>query len=96
MNLIAVVTPPSIYHGCFAWKTFWEENFTSMNMKHCGRRNVRKHRDIKNGEKYITLKIYLNFGSLDKMKIIYSEPQDYLGVSRKGLITSMGIKTIVR
>ena len=28
MQILAVVTPPSIYHGCSTWKTFWEENFT--------------------------------------------------------------------
>ena len=40
MKFLAVVTPPSIYHGCSAWKTFWEGKFTgkkylfqSVNMK---------------------------------------------------------------
>ena len=28
MKLLAFVTPPSIYHGCSTWKTFWEEHFT--------------------------------------------------------------------
>ena len=28
MKLLAVVTPPSIYHGCYAWKIFLEEKFT--------------------------------------------------------------------
>ena len=28
MKLLAVVTPPSIYHGCSTRKTFWEEKFT--------------------------------------------------------------------
>ena len=28
MNLLEVVTPPSIYHGCSTRNTFWEENFT--------------------------------------------------------------------
>ena len=27
MKLLAVVTPPSIYHGCFIQKTFWEGKF---------------------------------------------------------------------
>ena len=48
-----------------------------MNMKSFGRRNVRKHRDIKNGEKYITLDISLKFGIMDKMKITYPEPKYY-------------------
>ena len=28
MKFLAVVTPPSIYHGCSTRKTFWEEKFT--------------------------------------------------------------------
>ena len=38
-------------------------------MEIVGRRNVRKHREIKNGEQYITLDIYLKSGNLDKMRI---------------------------
>ena len=68
MNLVAVVTPPSIYRVCFTRKTFWEEKFTPVNMKNCDHHNVMKHREIKNGEKYITLNISLKFVSLDKMK----------------------------
>ena len=70
--------------------------FTPVNMKICGRRNVRKHREIKNGEKYITLGISLKFGGLDKMKITSLEPKCYLGRSGKGFIASLGIKTISR
>ena len=65
-------------------------------MKNCGCRNVMKHREIKNGEKYITLDISLKFGSMDNMKITSSEPKDYLVISGKGLITSLGINTNVR
>ena len=79
MNLLAVVTPPSIYHGCSTQKAFWEEKltgeeivFSSVNMKNCGRRNVRKHREIKGIDKHVTLKISLKFDSLDKMKRTYS------------------------
>ena len=80
MNLLEVVTPPSIYHGCSTQKTFWEEiltlgEFTPVNMKHFGHRNVRKHREINNSENYITLDISLGFGSLDKMKTTSSEPK---------------------
>ena len=64
-------------------------------MKNCGRRNVRKHREIKNGEKYITLDIYLKFGSLDKMIITSSEPKYYLGRPVKGM-TYLGLKINVR
>ena len=100
MNLLEVVTLPSIYHGCSAKKTFWEENFTlgeftSMNMKSFGRRNVRKHRDIESSEKYVTLDILLIFVNLYKMKITSSESKNNLGRSGKGLITSMGIKAKV-
>ena len=57
---------------------FWEEKFTlgeftAVNIKNCGRRNVSKHRDIKGGDKYVTLDISLKFDSLDKMKITSSE-----------------------
>ena len=65
-------------------------------MKKCGNRNCRKHIDIKNGEKYITLDISLEFGSLDKIKITSSDPKGYLGRLKKGLITSLGIKTNAR
>ena len=65
MKLLAVVTPPSIYHGCSTQKTFWEEKFTGkehlfldMNMKNCGRHNVSKHKDIKGSDKYVTLDIF--------------------------------------
>ena len=69
MKLLSVVTPLLIFHGCSNRKMLWEENFTAVNINNCVRQNVRKHSDIKNGEKYITLNIYLNFGSLYKMKI---------------------------
>ena len=79
LKLQELVTQHSIYHGYSTWKTFWEVNFTLVNINNCGRRNSRKQRDIKNGEKYTTLEISLDRGSLDKMKVTYSEPKDYLG-----------------
>ena len=72
VNLLAVVTPLSVYHSWSARNKIWQENFTTLNMKNCDRYNVRKHKEIKNGEKYITLDISLGFGSLDKMKITSS------------------------
>ena len=103
MKLLAVITPPYIYHGCSTCKTFWEENFTgeenftlgefsAVNMKSFGRCNVRKHKEIKGSYKYVTLDISLMFGSMDKMRIISSEPKDNYGRSGKGLITSLGLK----
>ena len=63
-----------------------------MNMINCGRKNVRKHTDITNGEKYITLHISLKFGSLDKIKITSSDKNNYLGRSVKFLITYLVLK----
>ena len=64
MKLLVVVKPPSIYHGCSTWKTFWEGKFTgketvflAVNMKNCGRCNVRKYKEIKGSDKYVTLDI---------------------------------------
>ena len=107
MKLLVVVTPPSIYHGCSTRKTLWEENFTGeekftlgeftpVNMKNCGRRNVRKKIYIKDSDKYITLYISLNFDILEKTRITSSYPKYYLGILGKGLITSMGLKAKAR
>ena len=65
MKLLEVVTLAFIYHDCSEGKMFWEENFTPMNMKICGRQNVRKHKEIKNGDQYIALDNYLDIGGLD-------------------------------
>ena len=85
MNILAVVTPPSIYHGFSTWKTFWEEKFIgkkilflAVNMKNCGRHNVRKHKEIKGSDKYVTLDTPSKFDSLDKMKITSSESKGKL------------------
>ena len=94
MKILSVVTPPSIYYNCYTQKIFWEGNFTPMNIKNGGRYNVRRHRDIRDGDNYINLEIYLCFGSMDKMEITSTEPKDYLVRTGKGLITSLGINTI--
>ena len=77
MKLLSVVTPPSIYHGYSARKTFWEENFTlgdliAAIMKNCGCLSFSKHRDIKGSDKYVTLDISLKFYSMDKIRITFS------------------------
>ena len=64
-----------------------------MKMKNCGCRNVRKHRDIKDSDKYITLDISLKFDSLENMKTTSLESEVKLERSGKGLITSLGFKT---
>ena len=56
-------------------------------MKNCGRSNVRKHKEIKVSDKYVTLDISLKFDNLDKMKITSSESKGKLKISGKGLIT---------
>ena len=63
-----------------------------MNMKNCGRHNVSKHIEIKGSDTYITLDILLKFGSMYKTRILYSDPKDNMGISVKGLITSLGLK----
>ena len=95
-----VVTPPSIYHGCSTRKTFREENFIgkenfflSVKMKNFGRRKVRKHKEIRGSDKYVTLDISSKFDSLYKMKIKSSESKGKLERSGKGLITYLGFKT---
>ena len=87
MKFLVVVAPPSICHGCSTRKTFWEEKFTgkkqdffeSMNMRKCGQRNVRKHREFKGSEERVTLnmndilKISVEFDNMDKMETTSSE-----------------------
>ena len=86
IKFLVVVTQPSIYHGCSTRKKFWEKKFTAeedftlgelsaMNMKHYGRHNVSKHKDVKGSEKYVTLDISLKFASLENMRITSSEPK---------------------
>ena len=65
--------------------TFWEESFTgeeklfsAVNMKNCGRRNVRKHKEINGSDKCVTLDISSKFDSLDKMTITSSESKGKL------------------
>ena len=103
MNFLLVTTPPYIYHGCSTRKTFWEEKFTckeylflSMNMKNCGHRKVRKHKEIKGSDKSVTLDISLKFDSLNKMKTTSSESKGKLERSGKGLVTALDFKTKVR
>ena len=47
--------------------------FLSVNIKNCGRRKVRKHKEIKGSAKYITLDISSKIDSLYRMKIKSSE-----------------------
>ena len=64
-----------------------------MNTRSCGYHNARKHEEIKNDEQCITLEISLELVCLEKKKYTYSVPRYYVGVSGKGLTTSMNIRT---
>ena len=110
MKILVVVTPLFIYHDCSTRKTFWEENFTgkkqdlfdSVNMRNCGQRNVRKHKEIKGSDKCVTLNMYeiLNisekFDNLDKMENKSSESKVKMERSGKRLVTSLALKTKAR
>ena len=102
MKFLVVVTPPSIYHGCSTRKMFWEENFTgkkdlfqSVNMKNCGRRKVRKQKEIKVSDKIITLNVSSKFDIFNKMETTSSESKGKLGRSVKGFVTTLDLKTKV-
>ena len=106
-----VVGPPSIYHGCSTRKTFWDEEFTGkkqdlfepVNMRNCGKRNFRKHREIKDSDERVTLKAYKNmyeilkfsdkFDNLDKMETTSSESTVKMEGSGKWLVTALALKT---
>ena len=62
-------------------------------MKSFGRHNVRKYRDIKNGEKYIILEIFSNIDCLDNREATSSESKDYMGIPGKGMTTYISLRT---
>ena len=93
MKSIAVVTAPSIYHGRSAQKTVWDEKVTPVNMRRCGRHNVRKHRESKNGEQYIALDISLKVDCLKKSEFTSSRSMDYVVISGKGVTTYITLRT---
>ena len=102
MKFLVVVTPPSIHHGCSTRKTLWEEKFTgkedlflSVNMKNCGRRKVRKHKEIKVSDRSVTLDISSKFDSTNKMKTKSLESKGKLEIPGKGLVTALDFKTKV-
>ena len=83
MKFIVIVTPPYIYHGCSTRKSFWEEKFTgkqdlfqSVNMKNCGGRKVRKHKEIRGSDECVTFEISEKFDSLNKMETTSSESKE--------------------
>ena len=79
MEILEVVTPPYIYHGCSTRKTFLEGKVTgeekllsAVKMEKCFCRNIRKHRELKGSDKYVILDISLKSESLEKIKITSS------------------------
>ena len=64
-------------------------------MQNCGRRKVRKHKEIKSNEKCVTLNISEKFDSLNKMETTSSESKGKLGRSGKRLITALVFMTKV-
>ena len=70
--------------------------FQSVNMKNCGRRKVRKHKEIKGSDNIVTLNVSAKFDSLNKMETTSSESKGGLGRSGKGLVTALDFKTKVR
>ena len=110
MKFLVVVTPPYIYHSCSTRKTFWEGKFTgkkqdlfeSVNMRKCGQRNVRKHKEIKGSDKCFTLNMYeiLNisekFDDLYKIETTSSESKVKMEKSGKWLVTALALKTKAR
>ena len=65
-------------------------------MKNCGRCKVRKHKEIKDSAKIVTLDISAKFDSLNNMETTSSESKGKLKRSGKGLVTALDFKTKVR
>ena len=104
MKFLLVVTPLSIYHGFSTRKTFWEEKFTgkeeyfflSVNMKNCGRCKVRKHKEIKDSDRIVTLNISDKFDSMNKMETTSSESKGKFGKIRKGVGNRSGFQDQIK
>ena len=62
-------------------------------MTSCGRQNVGKHREIKNGDKYIILDISYKLGCLDKRKVASLSSKDCMGRPGKGLTAYLDLRT---
>ena len=89
---------------------FWEEKFTgkkqdsfvSVNMRNCGQRNVRKHKEIKDSDERVTLnmneilKISEKFDDLENMENTLSESKVKMEGSGKWLVTALDLNTKAR
>ena len=65
-------------------------------MKICGRRKVRKHKEVMGSENIVTLNVSAKFDSLNNMETTSSESKGKLGRSGKVLVTALALKTKVR
>ena len=69
-----------------------------MNIRNCGQRNVRKHKEIKDSDERVTLNMYeiLNiskkFDNMDKMETTSSESKVKMKGSGKRLVTALALK----
>ena len=70
--------------------------FQSVNMNNCGRRKVRKHKEIKGRDKIVTLNVSAKSDSMNKTETTSSESKGKLGRSGNGLVTALAFKTKVR
>ena len=65
-------------------------------MKSCGRRKVRKHKEIKGSDKIVTLDISEKFDSLNNMETTSSESKEKLERTGEWFVTALAFKTKVR
>ena len=65
-------------------------------MKNFGHYKVRKHKEIKGGDKIVILNVSAKFHNLNNMETTSSESKGKLGRSGKGLVTTLDFKTKVR
>ena len=79
MKFLVVVIPPSIYNGCSTRKTLWEEKFKGneilfldVNIKNCGPSNIRKNKEIRGSDKFVTLNIYEILNISEKFDDLYN------------------------
>ena len=110
MKFLVIVAPPSIYHGCSTRKTFWEGKFTvkkqdlfvSVNMRNCGQRNVKKHKEIKDSDERVTLNMYEilkiseKFDDLENMETTSLESKVRMEGSGNWLVTALALKNKAR
>ena len=93
MKFLVLVIPLSSYNCWSTRKTFWDANVTPVNMRSCGHCSVRKNKEIKNGENYIDLGIYLQIECVGKREVTSSGSRYYVLISVKGKTNSLTLRT---